>query len=263
MYITDLKSHHGTHILRPGETVSQMIAADSLHELADGDVVTFGKTVGKEDGVVRPVTARIRHLFSIPRLGTPPSPTTALSTSSITAQPSSTGRYGVYSPAMDSSGSDSSSDSEMDTIPRMRRVEAQPPLPAPVSLPWNLLRGAHAHYPHAMHHINHTHHAHPVGHASNEPTRLSLLRRILPQATECMLKETCMADLRQARGAGCRCLTQDGMRMQANNPLLSKDDLCCCWATHLDLPEACHRAGARQADLWGQLCCWTDQGIQR
>jgi len=43
-YITDLNSHHGTHITRPGETVSKTIEPDSPAVWADGDVLTFGKS---------------------------------------------------------------------------------------------------------------------------------------------------------------------------------------------------------------------------
>jgi hypothetical protein len=166
--------------------VSQLIAPGTLCNLADGDVITFGKTVGKDNGVVRPVIARVRYIYSSPRVDTPPSPASAAgellhstSASPVAASlPGSSGRYGIYTPAMTSSESDSSSESEVEEIPR---VEMQPSVHSPLSLSWGMMRGAHPHYAHAMHHLHHTRHAHPVGHVSSQSARLGLLRRILPQ----------------------------------------------------------------------------------
>ena len=156
-----------------------MIEPDTLSALSDGDVLTFGKSVGKDDGVVRPVTARVRLLFSPPPApALPVQPATPVTPAS-SAHPSSSGRYGIYTPAMTSSGSDSSSESDVEEIPPPQ-PDLQHHMYASLN-PWGFMRGTHAHYPHAMHHLNHTRHAHPIAHGPSGPSRLGLLRRILPR----------------------------------------------------------------------------------
>ncbi|KAL0569138.1 hypothetical protein V5O48_012839, partial [Marasmius crinis-equi] len=44
VYVTDTDSHHGTHVRRPGTLTSTKLAPNTPTELADGDVITFGKT---------------------------------------------------------------------------------------------------------------------------------------------------------------------------------------------------------------------------
>ncbi|KII90393.1 hypothetical protein PLICRDRAFT_38915 [Plicaturopsis crispa FD-325 SS-3] len=66
VFIVDLNSHHGTHILKPFEMASRMLEPDNATMLANGDTVTFGKTVGKGDELVRPVTARVELLYGNP-----------------------------------------------------------------------------------------------------------------------------------------------------------------------------------------------------
>lgn len=89
--------------------------------LADGDVVTFGKTVGRDEFLVPPVTARVKLVFSSDELSSP-FPTFAppdTPESSERASPkSSTGRYGVLSSSSDSSCSTSDSGSEIEEISR-------------------------------------------------------------------------------------------------------------------------------------------------
>ncbi len=126
VYIADLGSHHGTHILRPGDTVSRIISPDVPNVLADGDIITFGKTVGREDTLVRPVTARVRLIFgsSLSRCPSPVAATVARTTATSTKSPTSGGRYGVFmqsggsSERSSSSSSESDSDSDIEEIPR-------------------------------------------------------------------------------------------------------------------------------------------------
>jgi hypothetical protein len=124
--IVDLSSHHGTHILRPGDTVSKMISPNLPNTLAEGDVVTFGKSVGRDETLVRPVTVRV-HLIG-DASSTPDGPTTPLPAArciATTRSTSSSGRYGLYARSSSSSSSRSSSparsengDSDIEEIPR-------------------------------------------------------------------------------------------------------------------------------------------------
>ncbi|KAI0919935.1 hypothetical protein AcW1_002941 [Taiwanofungus camphoratus] len=132
-YIIDLHSHHGTHILRPGDSMSRMIKSEVPTVLADGDMVTFGKTVGRDEHLVRPVTVHVKLLF-----GSDPAPTPSPSLHSIAPLESSeraatkagSGRYGVTLFSDSSlSTSDEDSDSDMEsppslpaTLPAIRRA---------------------------------------------------------------------------------------------------------------------------------------------
>ncbi|KAH9946751.1 hypothetical protein B0H21DRAFT_742247 [Amylocystis lapponica] len=123
-YIIDLNSHHGTHILRPGDTVSRTIEPEVPTVLADGDMVTFGKTVGRDATLVRPVTACIKLIFGA-------DPTSMNASSSPLATPesekpsqSSSGRYGVH-PSSESSSDDGSDMEE----------ESRSPSPVPGTMP--------------------------------------------------------------------------------------------------------------------------------
>ncbi|KAI0074888.1 hypothetical protein K474DRAFT_1773659, partial [Panus rudis PR-1116 ss-1] len=110
VYITDLNSHHGTYILRPGDTAAKSLSPEVPNVLADGDVVTFGKTVMRDDVEARPVSARITLQLAPPNPPiTPPAPTAEdlpvrqLSTAS-------SGRYGIFNPTESSSEEDSDSE---------------------------------------------------------------------------------------------------------------------------------------------------------
>ncbi|KAH7925735.1 hypothetical protein BV22DRAFT_412735 [Leucogyrophana mollusca] len=120
VYVVDLKSRHGTHILKQGETASKALQPEVETPLADGDVLTFGKTVGSGSFLVAPVTVRIEllretHAEAIsspsPLPYTPPLSPLGLSRS----RRSSSGRYGLFIPSpypvSGSSSSSSSSDS--------------------------------------------------------------------------------------------------------------------------------------------------------
>ncbi|EJF59445.1 hypothetical protein DICSQDRAFT_148514 [Dichomitus squalens LYAD-421 SS1] len=137
VYITDLHSHHGTHILRPGELVSTSLKPEVPTVLADGDQITFGKSVGRDYFLVRPVVARVEMIFGgdAPQRASSPSPRSFEALYSIPgpdaddsqSQPherdidktparASTGRYGVFLPSPESSSSSSDGDSDIQEI---------------------------------------------------------------------------------------------------------------------------------------------------
>jgi hypothetical protein len=57
--IVDLGSHHGTFILKIGADASTKLAPEIPVTLSDGDVLTFGKTVKGNGGLVQPVAVRV------------------------------------------------------------------------------------------------------------------------------------------------------------------------------------------------------------
>jgi hypothetical protein len=116
-YLTDLNSHHGTYILKPTDIVSRIIKPETPTLLADGDIVTFGKTVGKDGQAVSPVVARIELLFDSPIMSCL-SPARTVKPPTFVESPTEpakthTGRYGLYVPS--SHGSDDSSQYDIDS----------------------------------------------------------------------------------------------------------------------------------------------------
>ncbi|KAJ7746900.1 hypothetical protein DFH07DRAFT_831708 [Mycena maculata] len=110
VYLCDLDSHHGTHIRKRDEALSKRINPQTPTLLADGDVITFGKSVGSDKGLVRPVVARVDLMYgSHPPLKplVVPGSGSAEGKTSLPMRPPS-GRYGVYAAA--SSEASSSSD---------------------------------------------------------------------------------------------------------------------------------------------------------
>ncbi|GLB42873.1 putative FHA domain containing protein [Lyophyllum shimeji] len=125
-YLIDMNSHHGTHVRKPGEAVSKTIKPETPTKLADGDVLTFGKSVGRPNECVRPVVARVELIHSRgPE--SPFKPMTPVKQNNhvdLTRSPpprSSTGRYGVYVPRSPSPGNlscgMSDHDSDIEEIP--------------------------------------------------------------------------------------------------------------------------------------------------
>lgn len=127
-----MNSHHGTHVRKPGETVSRRLIAETPTSLSDGDIVTFGKSVGRNSEIVRPVVARIELLrgpqsdnefksFSIPTTPITPSSRLDDSPSSSSSSRASSGRYGVFINSSSSSDGNSSpisdNDSDIEEIP--------------------------------------------------------------------------------------------------------------------------------------------------
>ena len=105
VYLIDLSSHHGTHLLKVGHAVPVTLTPEVPTPLADGDVVTFGKSVGKDVDLVRPVTVRVKFLLQPADRSERSQPTHI--------QRSSSGRFGVLT---DIDSSSSSSDSEVEEV---------------------------------------------------------------------------------------------------------------------------------------------------
>ncbi|KAH6905287.1 hypothetical protein BKA70DRAFT_1293900 [Coprinopsis sp. MPI-PUGE-AT-0042] len=105
-YIIDLNSHHGTHIRKPGQLSSRMLEPELPMILSDGDVITFGKTVGRNEECVRPVVVRVELLrhpaTDVFRPLFVPSPA---------SDKASSGRYGIY---VSSGSSDEMQESDVD-----------------------------------------------------------------------------------------------------------------------------------------------------
>lgn len=105
VYLIDLSSHHGTYLLKVGHAAPVPLAPEVPTPLADGDVVTFGKSVGKDADLVRPVSARVK--FSLQSADhSERSPPTHI-------QRTNSGRFGVLT---DIDSSSSSSDSEVEEV---------------------------------------------------------------------------------------------------------------------------------------------------
>lgn len=126
-YLIDLGSHHGTHVRKRGEGTSKILKPETPALLTDGDVVTFGKAVGKGEECVRPITARVELLYgaqalsSIKPLVVPSSSTNSSPlSSSDRSSNKTTGRYGVHSSPSssdDSSAPNSDQYSDIEEIP--------------------------------------------------------------------------------------------------------------------------------------------------
>ncbi|KAJ6581231.1 hypothetical protein B0H19DRAFT_1114325 [Mycena capillaripes] len=133
-YLIDLHSHHGTHVRKRDEAVSKQLNPETPTLLADGDVVTFGKSVGSDKGLVRPVVARIDLLYgSQPPLKplVVPGPAESQNKSPLRTP---SGRYGVYFPASSEGASSSderdspdSHDSDIEEISGPSHAVARPP----------------------------------------------------------------------------------------------------------------------------------------
>jgi pSer/pThr/pTyr-binding forkhead associated (FHA) protein len=134
-YLIDLGSHHGTHIRKPGERLSRPLKPETPTLLADGDTVTFGKSVGKNEECVKPVVARIELLYSgsaysttspIKPLVVPCSSSPASDKSSIK---SNSGRYGIgdtSSSSSDESSFNSGLYSDIEEIPAPTPSSSKP-----------------------------------------------------------------------------------------------------------------------------------------
>lgn len=91
--------------------------------LADGDILIFGKAVGRDKDTVEPVTAHVKLLFAPTTqnaVATPLSVRTSLSPDTAPSEkspsPGTSGRYGIYV-SSDSSASSSDGDSDIEEIP--------------------------------------------------------------------------------------------------------------------------------------------------
>lgn len=126
-----MDSHHGTYLLKPGEAVHKILTPEVPYFISDGDVITFGKTVGKDQSLVRPVCVSVKmqyapHLTPTAHPLEPVRDVTVISDDSDEASPklspnpspkSSTGRYGVFPPSPDQNSSSSDGESDMEVSP--------------------------------------------------------------------------------------------------------------------------------------------------
>lgn len=132
--MTDLGSHHGTHLRKPSEVTNKSILPGVPQNLTAGDVITFGKSVVREETQVQPIVVRIDFEYNTPAAApaAPTSQAAAPSERRSSTKPSS-GRYGIY---VSSSASESSSDeSDSDSVVFLHTSSANAPLPANVPLP--------------------------------------------------------------------------------------------------------------------------------
>ena len=129
VYIVDLHSHHGTHLLRRDEVFSRPIVPDVPIALQDGDTLTFGKAVGKEPFCVSPVIANVMLIYDteavqspstsqpvISLLDSPSLPATPITGKDQAETPKTPnpGRYGLFGPHSSPSPSSQSSPGSSD-----------------------------------------------------------------------------------------------------------------------------------------------------
>ncbi|KAJ6624973.1 hypothetical protein B0H10DRAFT_2005130 [Mycena sp. CBHHK59/15] len=125
-YLIDLNSHHGTHVRKSGEALSKQLKAETPTLLADGDVLTFGKSVASDKGIVRPVVARVDLLYGTqPPLKPLVVPGVSEGKHKPLERPSS-GRYGVYVPVSSAGSRSSSSDGLASPVPHDSDIEEIP-----------------------------------------------------------------------------------------------------------------------------------------
>lgn len=116
--------------------------------LNDGDIITFGKTVGKGSYLVPPVTARVELLFNRSENSAMPLGriVTQLPITPESAQRSRSGRYGLFVPSLSSpEGSSPSSDDENSRYDHDSDIEEIPP---PQSNPEHV--GGRTVFPHSL-----------------------------------------------------------------------------------------------------------------
>ncbi|KAI9068546.1 hypothetical protein FKP32DRAFT_1642117 [Trametes sanguinea] len=132
VYLSDLHSHHGTYIIRQGELAAMVVKPEVPTALLDGDVITFGKSVGRDLSLVPPIVARVQLIVGRDVSNRAPSP---LPGSLVNGDPpspekltkSNSGRYGVFPPSPAYSPAPSDGDSDIQEISRPN----SPPIPAP------------------------------------------------------------------------------------------------------------------------------------
>ncbi|KAG6812813.1 hypothetical protein H0H92_000271 [Tricholoma furcatifolium] len=108
VYLIDIKSHHGTHLRKVGESTSKMLTPETPAKLSDGDIITFGKSVGRNNELVRPVVARVELIYGArDPVFNPITPARQVSHIDLTSSPPrNSGRYGVYDSSDVSDNSD-------------------------------------------------------------------------------------------------------------------------------------------------------------
>jgi len=61
-YLIDLNSHHGTHVRKSGDIISNSLKPETPLLLSNGDFITFGKSVEKNEECIRPIVVRVELL---------------------------------------------------------------------------------------------------------------------------------------------------------------------------------------------------------
>jgi len=146
-----LGSHHGTYILKGYGNLPTKVSTSDPVRLDDGDIVTFGKSVGRDDKMVPPVVAKVEFLHTSPTDGTFPFyygatkhlkrkaviPPTGLSPAgSIQKSPSSSsGRYGLKTDLDSASSSSDQGSSDVEDSPAKFSYAA----PCYPSLDWKVV----------------------------------------------------------------------------------------------------------------------------
>ncbi|TFY77380.1 hypothetical protein EWM64_g6631 [Hericium alpestre] len=135
--LIDLNSHHGTWLLKPGEAVPKKLTPNSSVPLTHGDVITFGKTVGRDHSVVRPIMVVIRLLHDNDNNPNQPASNGGLKLATPESIKSTkSGRYGLYSEhpsSISSLSAESSSDEDSAPVHDSDIEEIDPPEEYPIS----------------------------------------------------------------------------------------------------------------------------------
>ncbi|OSD02279.1 hypothetical protein PYCCODRAFT_1435613 [Trametes coccinea BRFM310] len=132
VYLSDLHSHHGTYIIRQGQLTSIVVKPEVPTALLDGDVITFGKSVGRDVSLVPPIVARVQLIVGRDDSNRAYLPLPASVVNSDPPNPekltkSTSGRYGVFPPSPAYSPAPSDRDSDIQEISRPN----SPPVPNP------------------------------------------------------------------------------------------------------------------------------------
>ncbi|KAF8658187.1 hypothetical protein AX16_002109 [Volvariella volvacea WC 439] len=144
-YLIDLNSHHGTHHRKSSEIVSKPLKPETPTALSDGDIITFGKPVGRDDDIVSPVVVRVELLYGPNPVDAPasvsprPVATGCIQVSRSTDSTRSRGRYGLYASlysSRDNSPSRSTEDESDDDDDKtsdasVKEIDERSPSPRP------------------------------------------------------------------------------------------------------------------------------------
>lgn len=89
------------------------------------DIITFGKSVGRDETFVRPMVAKVRMHYALSPASSPAFATPLSTISGPGPAQSTTGRYGLVAPSALSDSSDSEDDSDVEEIPARSSDAAQ------------------------------------------------------------------------------------------------------------------------------------------
>ncbi|KAG6860336.1 hypothetical protein C0995_012482 [Termitomyces sp. Mi166 len=135
VYLIDLNSRHGTHVRKPSEALSTMLTPETPTKLSDGDTITFGKSVGRNNECVSPIVAHAELIYGPQESTFKPAPVKQIVHVDLTDSPppkSNSGRYGIYSHPSSSSDNISSSVSEDSDVEEISSIPASGPNALPL-----------------------------------------------------------------------------------------------------------------------------------